>query len=124
MPQAVIVGGIRTPFVKAGGPMRFTPPQELGRIVAREVLYRINMQPDEVDELVCGNVGTPPDATNVGRVIALNAGIPHDRIAHTVCRNCASGMDAVTQAVMQIQTGQSKTVLAVGANSPNICSTS
>lgn len=117
MPRAVIVGGIRTPFVKAGGPMRFTPTQELGRAAVRELLYRYDLRPDQIDELVCGNVGTPPDATNVGRVIALMAGIPHDRVAHTVCRNCASGMDCVTQAVNQIELGQSKTVVAVGVES-------
>lgn len=117
MPKAVIVGGVRSPFVKAGGPMRFTPVQELGRQVAREALYRLNLRPDQVDELVCGNVGTPPEATNVGRVIALMTGIPHDRIAHTVCRNCASGMDCVTQAIDQVTLGHSKVVLAVGVES-------
>lgn len=117
MAEAVIVAGIRTPFVKAGGPLRFAPTQELGRMLARELLYRAEISPDEIDELICGNVGTPPDATNVGRVISLQTGIPADRIAHTICRNCASGMDSVTAAVEQIRLGNSKVVLALGVES-------
>lgn len=117
MHKAVIVGGVRTPFVRAGSALRFTPAQELGRLATREVLFRHDVAPEEVDELVCGNVGTPPDATNVARVIALQAGIPHDRIAHTVSRNCASGMDSVTQAITQIERGDARMVVAVGVES-------
>ncbi|MFO0946536.1 MAG: thiolase family protein [Planctomycetota bacterium] len=117
MPEAVIVAGIRTPFVKAAGPLRHTPAQELGRTVTRELLYRLNLKPDSVDELIAGNVATPADAANVGRVIALYAGIPEDRIGHSVSRNCASGFECVTQALDRIRLGEAKTVMAVGVES-------
>jgi acetyl-CoA acyltransferase len=117
MPEAVIVDGVRTPFVKAAGPLNHTPTQELGRLVVRELLYRTDMAAEEVDELIAGNVASPADAANVARVIALRAGIPVDRVAHTVNRNCASGFECVTQAIERIQSGQAKCVVAVGADS-------
>lgn len=117
MPEAVLVSGVRTPFVKAGGPARFTSAAELGRIATRELLYRLNLRPSAVDELIAGNVATPSDAANIGRVVALWAGIPADRIAHSVSRNCASGFEAVSQAVARIEAGRAKTVVALGVES-------
>lgn len=117
MAEAVIVGGIRTPFTKAGGPLKETPAQELGRLVARELIYRLNLQPEDIDELIAGSVANPPDAANVARVIALRAGIPEDRVAHTVSRNCASGMESVTEAIDRVTSGRATSVLALGVDS-------
>lgn len=117
MPEAVIVGGIRTPFCKAGGPLSSTTVPELGRTVARELLYQLNLNADDVDELIAGNVASPPEAANVARVVALRAGIPQDRIAHTVSRNCASGLEAVTEAVDRITLGRATSVIALGMDS-------
>lgn len=117
MPEAVIVAGVRTPFVKAGSHFQSLPAQELGRMVVRELLDRANLEPACVDELICGNVASPMDAANVGRVIALRAGIPRDKIAHTVSRNCASGFECVTQAVDRVVSGRAKCVVAVGVDS-------
>ncbi len=117
MSEAVIVGGVRTPFVRAAGPLSDVPAQELGRLVVRELLERFDLDPAEVDELIAGNVASPVDAANVARVIALRAGIPRDRIAHTVSRNCASGMECLTQAVDRIESGRSNCVVAVGVDS-------
>lgn len=117
MPEAVIVEGVRTPFVKAGSVLNPIPAQELGRLVVRELLERANLDPAEVDELICGNVASPVDAANVGRVIALRAGIPRDKIAHTVSRNCASGFECVTQAVDRVTSGRARCVVAVGVDS-------
>lgn len=117
MPEAVIVAGVRTPFVKAGSVFNQVPAQELGQRVVRELLDRANLDPAEVDELICGNVASPIDAANVGRVIALRAGIPRDKIAHTVSRNCASGLECVTQAVDRVASGRARCVVAVGVDS-------
>jgi acetyl-CoA acetyltransferase family protein len=117
MLDAVIVGGVRTPFVKAGSLFNQIPAQDLGQIVVRELLDRANVDPAEVDELICGNVASPVDAANVGRVIALRAGIPREKIAHTVSRNCASGFECVTQAVDRVTSGRAKCVVAVGVDS-------
>jgi acetyl-CoA acyltransferase len=117
MGEAVIVGGVRTPFVKAGDLLMDTAAPELGRLVVQELLYRTNVRPDAVDELICGNVASPIDAANVARVISLRAGIPQDKIAHTVNRNCASGLESITQAATRINAGLAKTVVAVGVDS-------
>jgi acetyl-CoA C-acetyltransferase/acetyl-CoA acyltransferase len=117
MPEAVIVAGVRTPFVKAGGQLKDASAVELGRLVVRELLYRCDLPPAEVDELIAGNVASPVDAANVARVIALRAGLPNDRIAHTVSRNCASGFECVTEAIERVMSGQAKSVIAVGVDS-------
>ncbi|MDA1161674.1 MAG: thiolase family protein [Planctomycetota bacterium] len=117
MAEAVIIGGVRTPFVRAGAELSGTPAPELGRLVVQELLYRCDVLPDDIDELIAGNVASPVDAANVARVIALRAGIPQDRIAHTVNRNCASGMESVMQAAARISSGAVKSVVAVGVDS-------
>jgi acetyl-CoA acyltransferase len=116
MGEPIIVGGVRTPFVKAGGPLNLVPAQELGRAVVRELLERFNVDPASIDEVITGNVA-PTDAANVSRVIALRAGIPNDRVAHTVNRNCASGLEAVTEAYERIRSGRAQGVIAVGVDS-------
>jgi acetyl-CoA acyltransferase len=117
MANAVIVGGIRTPFVKAGDAFNSTPAPELGRLVVREVIDRYGIEPDEIDEVICGNVASPVDAANVARVISLRAGVPRDKVAHTVSRNCASGMECVTQAIDRVNAGHAECVIAVGVDS-------
>lgn len=117
MANAVIVGGIRTPFVKAGDAFNSTPAPELGRLVVREVIDRYGINPSVIDELICGNVASPVDSANVARVISLRSGIPRDKVAHTVNRNCASGMESFTQAIDRVTSGQADCVMAVGVDS-------
>src|SRR5262245_47854040 len=112
-----IVEGVRTPFVKAFGPLASVPAQELGRLATRAVLQRSDLAPDKVDQVVFGNVALPPDAATVARVIALQAGIPQDRIAHTVQRNCASGIESIVQGAQQIALGEAKLIVAGGVES-------
>src|SRR6516225_8157591 len=117
MLDIAILDGIRTPFVKAFAPLASVPAQELGRIAAVQLLKRTGVRPEQIDQVVFGNVASPPEAANVARVIALQSGIPQDRIAHTVHRNCASGMEAITTAAQLIQLGEARTVLAGGTES-------
>jgi acetyl-CoA C-acetyltransferase/acetyl-CoA acyltransferase len=117
MLDIAIVEGVRTPFVKAFGPLGRVPAQDLGRDATRAVLARAGVRPDQVDQVVFGNVAQPADAANVARVIALLAGIPQDRIAHVVQRNCASGMESITTAAGLIRLGEARTVVAGGVES-------
>ncbi|RMG36089.1 MAG: thiolase family protein, partial [Planctomycetota bacterium] len=117
MAEAVIVGGIRTPFVKAGDRLKDSPAPDLGRWVVRECIDRFDLPVDVVDEVIAGNVASPVDAANVARVIALRAGVPRDRIAHTVCRNCGSGFESVTEAVDRIRAGLARCIIALGVDS-------
>ncbi len=117
MLDIAIIEGVRTPFAKVLGPLARVPAQELGRAAARAVLERAGVRPDAVDQTVFGIVAMPADAANIGRVIALNVGVPQDRPAHTVQRNCASGMEAITTGAQLIRLGEATTVLAGGAES-------
>jgi acetyl-CoA C-acetyltransferase/acetyl-CoA acyltransferase len=103
--------------VKAFGPLASVPAQELGRLATQAVLQRAGLRPDQVDQVVFGNVALPPDAANIARVIALKAGIPQDRISHTVQRNCASGMEAITTAAQLLQLGEAQAIVAGGTES-------
>ncbi|HCS55517.1 thiolase family protein [Rubinisphaera sp.] len=116
-PPLAIVAGKRTPFVKAYGALAKFPADQLGVMAVRETLAQINMEPKEIDELVFGSVCGQSDAANVARVIALRAGIPQDRIAHTVNRNCASGMESVIEASQIIREGRAEVLMAGGAES-------
>src|SRR5580692_6146612 len=106
MLDIAILEGVRTPFAKAFGPLAGVSAQDLGKLATTAVLERAGMRPDQVDQVVFGNVATPADAANIARVISLRAGIPQDRIAHTVQRNCASGMEAISEAAQLIQLGE------------------
>jgi len=116
-PKVAIVDGVRTPFVKAGGAFSNISAQELGRIVMRELLERTEIEPSIIDEVVFGNVAQPMDATNIARVIALNSGCPQITSAHTVSRNCASGMQSIATGFDLIRTGQADVVVAGGTES-------
>jgi acetyl-CoA C-acetyltransferase/acetyl-CoA acyltransferase len=117
MLDIAILEGVRTPFAKAYGPLASVSAQELGRIATTAALERAGLRPDQIDQVVFGNVAMPPDAANIARVIALLSGVPRDRIAHSVQRNCASGMEAITTAAQLIQLGEARTVLAGGVES-------
>ncbi len=110
----VIASGLRTPFVRAGGAFKHEDVGHLGARVAREVLAQTGLAADAFDELICGCVGQPFDQANVGRVIALRAGLDESTPARTVARNCASGIEMVTEAVTAIQAGYGDLFLCVG----------
>src|SRR4051812_25101413 len=95
--RVAVVSGVRTPFAKAGTKLKDTSAVHLGVTVAREVLAKINLSPESIDEVVFGNAGTPADAANISRVIALRAGFPERTPAFSVHRNCASAMEAIAQ---------------------------
>jgi acetyl-CoA C-acetyltransferase/acetyl-CoA acyltransferase len=117
MLDIAIVEGVRTPFAKSFGALAALSAQHLGTLAARAVLARSSFSPADIDQVVFGNVAIPAEAANIARVIALMAGIPQDRIAHTVQRNCASGMEAITTAAQLLQLGEARMVLAGGTES-------
>ncbi len=115
--QVVVVAGIRTPLGKASGAFDRLSAVDLGALAVREVMARSPVSGNDLDQVIIGNVIQPADATNIARVIALNAGIPRAAPAHTVHRNCASGMQAVTDAAEKIIAGRADVALAGGVES-------
>jgi acetyl-CoA C-acetyltransferase/acetyl-CoA acyltransferase len=112
-----VIAGARTPFAKSFTKLSGANAVDLGRHAVEAVLSRAALAGDAIDELVMGNVAGPPDAANIARVIALKAGLPIDRIAHTVNRNCASGMESILGAWQAIDAGRAKLVVAGGTES-------
>ncbi|MCB0411677.1 MAG: acetyl-CoA C-acyltransferase, partial [Bdellovibrionales bacterium] len=112
--DVVIVDGVRTPFAKSGTKLKDIHPAELGRVAIKELLNRTELDVGEVDEVIIGNTGTPAKYPNVGRVIALEAGLDKKTSGYSVHRNCASGMEAVSQGFDKIALGRADLVFAGG----------
>jgi len=112
-----ILDGVRTPFAKAGGPFRRVPVYELGRVAVGELIARTGTDPAVLDEVTLGNCAMPAEAANSARVTALRAGVPESVPAATVHRNCASGMEAVAEALYRIHAGEQQRVIAGGMES-------
>ena len=115
--NVVIIDGVRTPFGKMGGSLAHLRPEELGRLTAREVLSRTGVRREKIDEVIYGCVGQDSRAANIARVIALKAGIPNEVPEVTVHRNCASGMEAITQAATQLAASRGNLFLVGGTES-------
>lgn len=113
----MIVDGLRTPFVRAGENLSEISVDELARSCTRDLLDRTEVDPAAIDELILGCCAQPPDRANPARVVALRSGLPVSTPAHTVARNCASGMQAVSDGYDRIRCGASSAVLSGGAES-------
>lgn len=113
----VIIAGVRTPFSKAGSSLAEFDAADLGRMAVSGLLIKTGMDPSLVDETIMGCVGQPSDATNVARVIALRAGVPKEKPAMTVQRNCASGLEAITTAQERMAAGHGSVFLVGGTES-------
>ncbi len=114
MSEIVIAGAVRIPQGNLGGALKDFTNQKLGEVVLRALLERTKMDPKGIQEVIFGCVGQQSDATNVGRVISLMAGIPKEVPAFTVARNCASGLQAIVSAYQMIRVGDAEIVAAGG----------
>jgi acetyl-CoA acetyltransferase family protein len=115
--RIAIVAGFRSPMGKAGGVLKNLTAHDLGARIVKEVLIRSKIDPNQIDDVIIGNVAQPAEAANVARVIALKAGLPEKIPAVTVHRNCASGMEAMTSALSKIRNGEAEIILAGGVES-------
>jgi acetyl-CoA acyltransferase len=115
--RIAIIEGIRTPFCKAGGVFKDWEAEDLGAFVVKELLDRVDVSPQEIDELIFGNVLQPPHASNIARVVAIKGGLPAKVPAFTVNRNCASGLEAITTGANEIWTGEAAIIVAGGTES-------
>ena len=111
---AFVVNGARTPFARMGTDFTAVSAVDLGRAAAVEAMARSGIEPAAVDQTIFGNIATPVDAANISRIIALRAGVPKEKPAHSVSRNCASGIESVVEAARLVATGEADVVLAGG----------
>ena len=118
MPDVVIASAARTAIGSFGRSLRDVAPTELGATVSRTAIERAGLQPDQVEQVVFGNViHTAPEDMYMARVVGIRAGIPKESPAVTVNRLCGSGVQAIVSAAQAIQTGDAHVVLAGGAES-------
>ena len=103
MKDLVIVAGVRTPIGNFGGALKDIPAQRLGEVAVRGVIAQTGLDPKLIDEVIVGCVGQPSDAYNIGRVVALQAGLPLTTPAYTVQRNCSSGLQPFVNAYQNLQ---------------------
>lgn len=117
MPRIAIIDGVRSPFTKFNTIQKDIKASDLAGYVIREVMERTGIDAKRIDHVVIGCGGPPADAPNIARTSALKAGIPESVPAYTVQRNCAAGMQALTEACMMIQMGHAKVAIAGGVES-------
>ncbi|TQM35684.1 acetyl-CoA C-acetyltransferase [Pseudonocardia cypriaca] len=117
MRDAVICEPLRTPVGGFGGALRDVPAHELAATVIRALVERTELPPDSVDDVVLGHCYPTMDAPAIGRVAALDAGLPVTVPGLQIDRRCGSGLQAVLYAAMQVQSGVADLVLAGGAES-------
>ncbi|WP_024558987.1 thiolase family protein [Franconibacter pulveris 1160] len=110
----VIVSGVRTAIGAFNGSFAHTHQHDLGAAVIREAVARAGIAPEEVDEVVVGNVGQVAESGFIARVCQLRAGLPKETTAYSVNRQCGSGLQAIADGMMAIQTGQANVVVACG----------
>ncbi|MGD9579640.1 MAG: acetyl-CoA C-acyltransferase [Syntrophorhabdus sp.] len=118
--DVVIVSSVRTPFGRFGGCMKDLPLEDLGACAIREVLQRVNLPGDVVEELYLGNCNItemPQAPSVVGRQIALRAGLPESLFSLTLDAACTSSLVAARLCYRAIKLGECETALAVGAES-------
>ncbi len=115
--DVVICEPLRTPVGRFGGAFKTLSAQELGAVVVRGLLDRTGLPPGEVEDVLFAQCYPTMDAPALGRVVALNAGLPIEVGGLQIDRRCGSGLQAVIYAAMQVATGGSDLVLAGGAES-------
>ncbi len=112
-----LVKGNRTPQAKSGTILKDVAAPFLGHYLIRDMMDQLPIPSDGIDEVIVGNTGNPAKYPNIGRVIALEAGLDKKTSGYTVHRNCASGMEAMSQAFVKIALGRSDVIFAGGVES-------
>jgi acetyl-CoA C-acetyltransferase len=121
MRSSVIVSAVRTPTGKfLGGLKSFTAPQ-LGALVVREAVRRAGLDPNDIDEVIMGNVVSAGLGQAPARQAAIHAGLPPKVGALTINKVCGSGLKAVMLAAQGVATGDTDVVVAGGMESMSNC---
>jgi acetyl-CoA C-acetyltransferase len=117
MDEIVIVSGVRTPVGKFQGSLSDVSATRLGAVVVREAVQRAQLQPEQIDECIMGNVVSAGLGQNPARQAAIFGGLPPEVSAVTVNMVCGSGLRAVALGAQSIQTGNAEIVVAGGMES-------
>jgi len=115
--RAVIIGGVRTPFLRAFGD--FTPLStiDLGAAAVKGLLTQFPIAWKEIDSMIWSGVVLPSATVNVGREILFDLGLPMEIDAYTITRVCTSSLSAITLAAAAIERGEADVMIAGGSDS-------
>ncbi|MEN3112822.1 acetyl-CoA C-acetyltransferase [Uliginosibacterium paludis] len=114
MTNVVIVAAVRTAVGKFGGSLARVPAAELGATVIRALLGRTGVSPDQISDVILGQVLTAGVGQNPARQAVIRAGLPETVPAMTINKVCGSGLKAVMLAAQAIQCGDAEIVIAGG----------
>ena len=117
MREVVIVSAARTAVGTFGGALRDSPAVELGKIAVEEALKRAKIKPEQVEEVILGNVLTAGQGQNPARQVLIRSGIPKEIPATTINKVCASGLKSVMMAAQAIKAGDADIIVAGGIES-------
>ena len=117
MREVLIVSAVRTAVGTFGGGLRDIPAVELGRIAVEEALKRSKIKPDQVEEVILGNVLQAGQGQNPARQVLIRSGIPKETPATTINKVCASGLKSVMMAAQAIKAEDADIVVAGGIES-------
>jgi acetyl-CoA C-acetyltransferase len=115
--HVVIASAARTPVGSFNGGLASVPAHELGAVAIRGALERAGVSPDEVQEVIMGQILTAAQGQNPARQAAMGAGIPKEATAWGLNQLCGSGLRAVAIGMQQIQTGDAEVIVAGGQES-------
>lgn len=114
MVNIVIVDGVRTPIGAFGGALASTPASKLGAVVIKALLERNGIAPDQVDEVIMGQILTTATGQNPARQAAMEAGLPQECPSMTINKLCGSGLKSVHLAAQAIKCGDADIIIAGG----------
>jgi acetyl-CoA C-acetyltransferase len=117
MREAVICEPVRTPIGRYGGMFKSLTAVDLGVAALKGLLERTGIEGGAVEDVILGHCYPSSEAPAIGRVVALDAGLPVTVPGMQVDRRCGSGLQAVIQACMQVANGDNDVVIAGGAES-------
>jgi len=115
--EAVIVTGVRTAIATYGGGLAEVPAAKLGEVCIRAALERADLKPEQVHEVIMGNVLQAGQGMNPARQAAIYAGLPVSVPAMTVNKVCGSGLKSIMLATQAIRLGDAEIVIAGGMES-------
>ncbi len=118
--RIAIVEGLRTPFARQATAYRGIPAVDLGKMVVSELLVRSGVAPEQIDQVVFGQVIQMPEAPNIAREIVLGTGMSVHTDAYSVSRACATSFQAVACAAESIAAGTVNVAIAGGADSSSV----
>jgi len=114
MSDIVIAGALRTAIGKLGGALAKTPAPELGATVIAALLARYKLRPEQISEVILGQVLTAGSGQNPARQSSIKAGLPAEIPAMTINKVCGSGLKAVMLAAQAVRCGDADIVIAGG----------